>query len=130
MKWRTKNITAFVLAAFLAFGIFCSTFAAPGQALASVTGCSQMAGGMAMVGCGNPNYLCGFNPGSNLLSHGAVTSTRSHDSFTDALSLALGASAIDVSTKLAPPGAREWKSIFVAEPGKISVHLLNSILNL
>ena len=130
MKRETKNITAFVLAAFLAFGIFCSTFAAPGQALAAVTGCSQMAGGMAMVGCGNPNYLCGFNPGSNLLSDGAVISARSHDSFKDALGLALGASAIDVSTELTPSGAKQWKNGSLVEPGKVSVRLLNSTLNL
>lgn len=128
MKRRTKNITACVLAAFLAFGIVCSTFSAPGRALASVTGCLQMGGGMAMVGCENPNYLCGSNPASNLLSNGAVASTRSNDSLKDVL--ALGASAIDVSTKLAPPGAREWKSISLAEPGKVSVRLLNSRLNL
>jgi hypothetical protein len=128
MERRTKNITAFVLVVFLAFGIFCSTLAAPGRALAAVTGCSQMGGGMAMGGCENLNYLCGSNPANNLLSSGAVASTRSNDSLKDAL--ALGASAIDVSTKLAPPGAREWKSISLAEPGKVSVRLLNSTLNL
>ena len=130
MKRRHKNFIALVLAAFLACGILCSTFAAPGQVLASVTGCSQMPGGMAMAGCDHPNYLCGFNPASNLLSDGALASARSNESLKNALGLALGASAMDVSIEIAPSGARQCKNVSLAEPGKVSVRLLNSTLNL
>jgi hypothetical protein len=130
MKRRSKNIVAFVLAAFFVFGILCATIGSPGQALASVSGCSQMPGGMAMDGCEHPSYLCGFDSATNVLSHGALSSARSSDSFKNALGFALGSPSIDVSVGLAPPGAREWKNVSLAEPGKVSIRLFNSVLNL
>ena len=130
MKRRKKNCAAFVLAAFFALGILCSTFAAPGQALASVSDCSDSSGPMAMVGCEHPNYLCGVDPSSNLLSRGALTSVRSNDSLKNALAFGLGVRSIDVSIVLTPPGLREWRNVSLAEPGKVSIRLLNSSLNL
>jgi hypothetical protein len=130
MKQRSKNVIALVLAAFFAFGVLCSTLAAPGQAVASVSGCSQTTGATAMAGCELPSYLCGYDSAGNLLSQGALSSARSSDSLKNALGLALGAASIDVSIGLAPPGAREWKNVFPAEPGKVSIRLFNSILNL
>ena len=85
---------------------------------------------MTMVGCENPSFLCGFNPASNLLAHGALTSARSADSVKDTLVLAVGASVIDISGETAPLGAKERNKVSLAEPGKVSIHLLNSILNL
>src|SRR5918996_5522229 len=116
MKQRPKNIIAFVLAASFAFAILCATFAAPGQALASVSGCSQTAGAMEMAGCEHPSYLCGFNTGSNLLAAGAISSPRSNDSVKNALDLALGPPSIDVSIELASHGAKERENISRAEP--------------
>lgn len=129
MKRRSKNVAAYVLAAFFAFGILCSALAAPGQALASVSGCSEMPGGTAMTGCDHPSYLCGFDPGSNLFSSGALSSARLSDSLKNALGLALDAPSIDVSN-LTPPGARQWKKVSLTEPGKVSIRLFNSTLNL
>jgi hypothetical protein len=130
MRRRSKNVVAYVLAAFFAFGILCSALAAPGQALASVSGCSQMLGGMAMTGCEHPSYLCGFDTGSNLFSSGALTSARLSDSLKNALGLALDAPSIDVSGNFAPPGARQWKKVSLTEPDKVSIRLFNSTLNL
>ena len=130
MKRRPKNLIAFALAAFFAFGILCATFTAPVQALASVTDCSQTPVPMAMVGCERPSYLCGFNTGSNLLAAGAISSPRSNDSVKNALALALGVPSIDVSIEFAPPGGRERENVSLAEPGKVSTRLFNSILNL
>lgn len=130
MKRRSKNFSVIVLAGFFAFGILCSTFAAPGHALASISGCSQTPGPMAMAGCDNPNYLCGFDPATTLLSRGALSSALSNDSLKNLLGLALGAPFMDASIDLAPPGASERKNVSFAEPGKISIRLFNSILNL
>jgi hypothetical protein len=85
---------------------------------------------MAMVGCEHPSYLCGVGPASNLLSHGALTTARSADSGKDALGLAVGASVIDISGETAPLGVKERNKVSQAEPGKVSIHLFNSILNL
>jgi hypothetical protein len=71
-----------------------------------------------MVECEHPSYLCGFDSASNLLSRGAISSSRSNDSLKDALGLAVGAPSIDFPRELAPPGAREWKNVSLAEPGK------------
>ena len=130
MKRRLKNRIAFVLVAFFALGILCSTLAAPTQAIASVTGCSEMPGHMAMVGCEHPSYLCGFDPARNLLSSASVSSVRPSDSLKHILGSAIGDLLIDVSPGLAPTGAREWKNIHLAEPGKVSLRLANSVLNL
>lgn len=130
MKRRSKNVLVFILAEFFTFGVLCSTLAAPGQALAAVSGCSQMPGGMAMAGCEQPIYLCGFDSARNLFSHGALSSARSNDSLKHALSWALGDSSIDVSIDFVPSGAREWKNVSLAEPGKVSLRLFNSVLNL
>ena len=130
MKHRSKTLVACGLVLFFASAIWCATLAAPGQALASVSGCSQTPGPMAVAGCDYPSYLCGFDPASNLFSHGALSSARLNDSLKNALGLALGAPAIDVSTDLASPGAREWKNVSLAQPGKMSIRLFNSVLNL
>ena len=130
MERHAKNVTAFILVAFLALAILCSTFTAPGQALASASDCSENPSPMTMVGCENPSFLCGFNPASNLLAYGALTSARSADSVKDMLGLAVGASVIDISGETAPLGVKEGNKVSLAEPGKVSIHLLNSILNL
>ena len=130
MKRRLTSLTFIGLVVAFAAGLLCSSMAAPSLALASVTGCSQMPGRMAMAGCERPSYLCGFDSANNLLSRGAIGSSRSNDSLKDALGLALATPAIDVSSALAPPGSRGGKNISLAEPGKVSVRLFNSVLNL
>ena len=130
MKRGLASLTFIGLVVVFAAGLLCSSMAAPGLALASVTGCSQMPGGMAMRGCERPNYLCGFDPTSNFLSQGAFSSVRSNDSLKNLLGLAFAASAIDVAIQPAPPGAREWEKFSHSEPGKISIRLFNSVLNL
>ncbi len=85
---------------------------------------------MAMTGCDHPNYFCGFDPATNLLSHGALSAARSNDLLKNALALDLSAPFIDVSSDIAPPGAREWQNVSRAESRKVSIRLFNSILNL
>lgn len=130
VKRVSQNLVALGLVLFFMLAVWCATLAAPGVSLASVTGCSQSNRAMAMAGCEQPIYLCGFDSASNLLSHGALSSARSNDSLKHALSLALGDSSIDVFIDLLPVGAREWKNVSLAEPGKVSLRLFNSVLNL
>jgi hypothetical protein len=85
---------------------------------------------MALVDCDNPNYLCGFDAASNLLSHGAFNSARSSDLLKNTLGLALGTASVHVPIDLGSPGARERTNVSIAEPRKVSVRLFNSILNL
>ena len=130
MRLGSKKLTSFVLILFFALGVLCSTVAAPGQALASGSGCSQNSRPMEMTGCEHPHYLCGFDPASNLFSSGALNSARLIDSLKNVLGLALDAPSIDVSSNLAPPGASDWKNVSLAGQGKVSIHLFNSTLNL
>jgi hypothetical protein len=130
MKVRSGNVVAFALIVFFASAIWCATLAAPGQALASISGCSQMADGMTMAGCERPSYLCGFDSANNLLSRDAIGSSRANDSLKDALGLACGAASIHFCNELAPAGARQWKNVSVAGSGQVSVRLFNSVLNL
>jgi hypothetical protein len=130
MECASKKVTSFVLILFFALGVLCSTVAAPGQALASISGCSQNSRSMEMTGCEHPHYLCGFDPARNLFFSGALSSARLSDSLKNVLDLALDAPSIDVSSNLAPPAARQWKKVSLAEPGKVSIHLFNSTLNL
>ena len=130
MKRRPKKVIAYGLLTFFAFGMLCFTFAAPGRALASVSPCSQMPGGKAMRGCEHPNYLCGLDPSSNLLSQATLSSARSNDSQKNLLGLAFGGPAINVASALAPPGAREWKNVSISKSDKVSIGLFNSTLNL
>jgi len=128
MKRRSRHFLVFALAAFFAFGILCATTAAPGQALASVTGCSQATGDMPMSDCEHPTYLCDFNLAGNIFSRGAVTSLRSSDSLKDGLDLHVALRPIVVA--VAPSGAKEWKSVLLAPRAKVSLCLLHSVLNL
>jgi hypothetical protein len=130
MKLRSKTLIVFGLLLFFASAVWCASLAAPGQALASVSGCSQTSGPMAMAGCDHPTFLCRFDLASHLLSHDALSSPRSINSLKLALGLAVGAPAINVSREIAPRGARECKNVSPAEPGKVSVCLFNSVLNL
>jgi hypothetical protein len=130
MKVRSGNVVAFALIVFFASAIWCATVAAPGHALASVSGCSQTPGAMAMADCQRPIYLCGFDSANNLLSHSAFSSARSNDSLKHALSSPPGDSSMDVSIVPIPLGARKWRNVPLAEPGKVSLRLFNSVLNL
>lgn len=130
MKRRSKNAIAFVLAALFAFGILCSTFAAPGQALASVSGCPPMNGAMAMADCEHPAYLCGFDSSSNILSQGAVSSFRSNDFPKNVLSVALADTSVDLSKVGASSGGKDSAEAFPAGFPKVSIRLFNSVLNL
>lgn len=128
MKRRSK--IAFVLGLLFAFGVLCATLAAPGQALASISGCSETNGAMEMADCEHPGYFCGFDGSSNILSQGAVSSVRSNDSLKNILSLAVGEAPLDASQVGVPSARRECIDAFPAGSPKVSIRLFNSILNL
>ena len=123
MKQRSKNVIVLVLAAFFAFGILCSTFAAPGQSFASVTGCSQDSGGMAMTGCDHPTFLCGFDSSSNLAIPGISRLAFKHD-----MSVAAGRTLVSLADYGVHWDGNEHDTL-PAWP-KVSIHLFKSTLNL
>ena len=127
MKTRT-NLFIFVLLFLFASAVWCASLAAPRQALASGTGCSRNNGTMEMSDC--EQFLCGFDSSSNVFSHGALSSTRSGDSFKSGLSMALGAASVDMSRDEVPLGRGESTSAFLFRPDKVSIRLFNSVLNL
>ena len=128
MKRGSSNLVAFGLVLFFALGVLCSTLAAPGQSVASVTGCSQSSGVMEMTGCKHPSYLCGFDPSSNLLSQGALSSARPNDLLKNTLSLVVGEVPLAVSNDGALSTGNVNPSVIT--PHKVSIRLFNSILNL
>jgi hypothetical protein len=130
MKRLSRHVVVFVLAAFFALGILCSTFAAPGQAVASVSGCSQTPGAMSMAGCEQPVYLCGFDSATTLTSRGSLT-VQSSDLLKEALGLALGAASVDASVDPASsPGAGNGKKTSFARLPTVAIYLFNSVLTL
>jgi hypothetical protein len=130
MKRAPKNLISFALAFFFASAVLCATMAASGQSLASASGCSQIPPDTAMAECDLPSYLCSSATGNDLLAQGSLGSARSNDSLKNTLGLALGACLMNVSSDRAPPGRSEWRNVTIAEPGKVSVRLFNSVLNL
>ena len=127
MKRARKNLVAFGLVLFFAFGVLCASMAAPGQSLAAVTGCSENSGGMAMNGCENPIF-CGSSSSSDLRI--ALTPPRPDNLSKYVLSVVLA----EVST-----GASSNDPLMLANgraggspptPRKVSIHLFNSVLNL
>jgi hypothetical protein len=81
-------------------------------------------------GCEYPSYFCDFSHASRALSRGALSSAPSSDSLKHTLGLTLGVCFVDVSSNLDPPSTRGWTNVSIIEPGKVSVHLFNSVLNL
>ncbi len=130
MKRRSSTLIAYVLVAFLTFGVLCSALAAPGQALASVGGCSQTSDAMAMQDCDFPRYLCGFDSKTDLFSQGVRRSARPGDSLKNSSGLALETLLTGVFRELASSLGKKWKHVSPFVPGKVSVRLFNSILNL
>ena len=130
MKCRSKNLTAFVLALLFAFGVLCSTLAAPGESLASASGCSQKSGAMEMVDCEYPGYFCGFDGSSNILSQGAVSSARFNDSLKNVLNVAVGEASLNASQVGVSSAGKEYPDAFPTGSPKVSIRLFNSILNL
>jgi len=129
MKRVSKNLVAFGLVLFFAFGVLCASMAAPGQSLAAaaVIGCSQNSGGMAMNGCEYPIF-CGSSSSSDLRI--ALTPPRPDNLSKYVLSVVLA----EVST-----GASSNDPLMLANgraggspptPRKVSIHLFNSVLNL
>jgi hypothetical protein len=129
MKQGAKNLTVAGLVLVFALGVLCSTLAAPGLSLASVTGCSQGSGPMKMTGCEHPSYLCGFDS-SNLLSQGAVSSARPNDLPKNTLALAVGEAFIDSSNEGALLIGKDYENALPVGPHKVSIRLFNSVLNL
>lgn len=130
MEQRSKNVAASGLVLFFFLGVLCSTMAAPGQSIASVTDCSRSGGAMAMVGCEHPSYLCGFDSSANLLSQVALGSARSDDLLKSALSLIVGEAPLAESNNGALLLGQGRANPFVIGPHKVSIRLFNSILNL
>ena len=129
MKWSSKNLVAFALALLFAVGVLCATLAAPGQSVASATGCSQNPA-TEMTDCDHPSYLCGFDQSSHHLSQGALSSARSSDSLKSPLDMAVGEACFDSSVYTGPFARNEHTSAFSAGPRKVSIHLYNSVLTL
>jgi hypothetical protein len=130
MMRSSKNLVAFGLVVFFAVGVLCATLAAPGQSLASVTGCSQDNRAMEMTDCDHPSYLCGFDQSSHHLSQGALSSARSSDSLKSPLGVAVGEVCFNSSAYSGPFVRNEHTSAFPAGPHKVSIHLYNSVLTL
>lgn len=120
---------AFVLAASFALAVLCAVLGAPGQALASVDGCSQNPA-VIMEGCERPAYLCDFSLGTNSLSHGALNSARFADSLKSMLGLSLGGHSVEVAIASGTLAARAREQVSTTQLGKVSIRLFNSILNL
>ena len=129
MKRAAKNLVAFALVLFFASGIWCASLAAPSLSIASLTDCSQAGGSMEMAGCDHPD-LCGFESSSNPLIRGTFSSTRYNDVSKNAHDVSIGEVSFDASQE----AALIWKyspHISLAHgPGKVSIRLFNSILNL
>lgn len=126
----SNSLTAFTMVLLFALGVLCSTMVAPGQSLASVTGCSQTGGAMEMAGCQYPSYLCGFGSSSNLFSQGALGSARSDNRLKNVLSLVVGDAPLAASNDGALSIGKERRNSSLVEPRKVSIRLFNSILNL
>ena len=127
MKRGCEIVTAFGLALFFASGLLCSTMAASGQSFASVIGCSQSDGAVELAGCEHPGYLCGFESTFDVVSRGAIGSTRSNNDAKNALTLTVW----EISTAsdgAVPLIAKECADAVSA--CKVSIRLFNSILNL
>ena len=129
MKRTAKNLIAFGLVLFFASAILCATLAAPGQSLASITGCSQTDLPMKVADCEHPSYLCDFNRSSHVLSQG-VSSTPANDSLKNTLRLTVGETCFDSSAYGGPLVGNEHTSAFPAGPHKVPIHLYNSVLTI
>ena len=127
MKRVSKNLVAFGLVLFFAFGVLCASMVAPGQSLASVTGCSQNSGGMAMNGCEYPIF-CGSSSSSNLRI--ALTPPRPDNLSKYVLSVVLAEVSTDASGNdpLMLANGRAGGSPLTRL--KVSIRLFNSVLNL
>ena len=130
MKRLSKILSSFAVAFFFASAVLCATLAAPGQSLASISGCSQDNHAVEIAGCEHPRYLCSFNRSSHLLSEGSFTWVRSNDSVKNILGVAVGESSFDSSAYGGHLVWNEHTSAFPIGPQKVSIHLYNSVLTL
>ncbi len=128
MKHGSKNLIAAGLVLLFALGVLCSTLVGPSLSLASVTGCSESSP-MKMTGCEHPSYLCGFDS-SNLISQGAVDSSRANDFWKYAHHLSMGDVPFDRIRDVVSAGDYTRDVFLVHGLHKISTRLFNSILNL
>jgi uncharacterized protein (DUF4213/DUF364 family) len=130
MKCTAKSLVGFGLVFLFASAVLCATLAAPGRSFASISGWSHVPSGTAMEGCDLPSYLGSSASSSDRLAQSLLGSARSNDSLKNALGLAFVSPVIGLSSDLTPPGMREWRNVTVAESGKVSIRLFNSVLNL
>jgi hypothetical protein len=128
MRPPSKQLFVFCVALVFAVAMWCASLAAPGQALASVTGCSQNGGPMKMTGCAQ--LLCGLESSANVLSQGALASARVNAPLKGALGIAVGEVSIASADGAVPLGWMEFASAFAVRPGKVSIRLFNSVFNL
>ncbi len=126
MNWPRKDLIATAVVFIFALAVWCAGLSTPAGAFASqVPDCPSST---AEHPC-SP-LLCNLAASHNLLSQGAIVSTRPHDSGKDGLVL-LGAvlpvsshGEISLAVKQFPAIWTDYRS------EKISVHLFNSVLTL
>ena len=128
MKPASKHLFVLGLALVFASAVWCATLAAPGQALASVTGCSQSSGATEMAGCAQ--FLCGLDSSANIFSRGALSSVRVNAPLKGALELAIGEVSIAPSDGAVSLRWRESASAYPVRSEKVSIRLFNSVFNL
>ena len=121
-----KGRISSVLVILFALGIWCASLSISAQVLAS-----------QMPGCSTPGsvidhpcqpLLCSLAASHNLLSQGALVSTRSYDSARDGLVL-LGAILPALSHNDISLIAKQFPTIWTDyRPEKVPIHLFNSVL--
>jgi hypothetical protein len=123
-----KSFIASALAIFFALAVWCANLATPAHAFASqMSDCSQP--DSASEHPCQP-VLCDLAGSHNLLSQGALVSTRSYDSARDGLFL-LGAILPALSHNDISLVAKQFPTIWSDyRPEKVPVHLFNSVLTL
>lgn len=125
-----KNLISFAVVLFFISAVLCATLAAPGQSLASVSGCSQDNHAMEMGGCEHPSYLCSFNRSSHLVSEGSLTSARSNEFLKNILGVAVGEPVLDYSAYGGVLACNEHTNDSPIGLHKVPIHLYNSVLTL
>ena len=127
-KVASKHLFVFSVAVVFVAAVWCASLAAPGQALASVTGCSPSDIPMKVIGC--EQVLCGHESSATLFFEGGISSPHYIDVAQSARDLSVGDVPFDAGARAALIGKNFEDMALIHAVQKLSTGLRNSVLNL
>lgn len=125
-----RKLTAFTVLFLFTLGVWCASLAALDLSVASATQrCPQNSLALEKTDCDQPNFMCPSGPDPRLFSSVGIISPRTDEPPKGAPLAIIGPAVTGPPYEVSRAGIGA-AAVNLHFPGKIPIHLFNSVLNL